>query len=340
MDTCVICGKLAEGITLEIEDEDGEILEKYVCNSCSEVIGEIAYQTIAPSLKSLVEDVQTLMDFMDDFNEKDSDNTRQFRHRIYVRKKAVSKLDEHSSQKNEPEEEELEDEEVVENAFSNNEKEINSLSNDVLADQLLSFAKENGLADDTDDLLSYDLVELFWKSKGIRYTHGASAESKIKMKKVEKMARDKIVAGIFSASNEELARELADFAKKMEGKENGQGVYVHMAEHRFWRDKGLDYRAETAQIEIRKGQIERLAQELIDKDFHEWREQQLQTESELLPQLTKACVEWAITSGRNSVTIKDVKYFRQEKKIQLLEATERALYLSTNNELKALKRNR
>ena len=61
-------------------------------------------------------------------------------------------------------------------------------------------------------------------------------------------------------------------------------------------------------------------------------------EKSKLPKLIQACTSWARNTGRNSVTIKDVKYYLLEKKIDILEATERALYLSTNNELKTRKR--
>lgn len=220
----------------------------------------------------------------------------------------------------------------------NDEKAISSLSNDILAEQLLAFAKESKLGDDDLEPLSRDTLELFWKSKGIQNTYGTSADISIKIKQVEKLARDKINARIFSASNDELSQELADYAKKKAGKENGQGVYVQAVSHTFWRFKGLDYRVDSLEIEQRKDEIERLAQEIIDKDFHEWRDKRLQEESQYLPQLVQACVDWARSTGRNSVTIKDVKYFRQEKKLDILEATERALYLSANNELRTRKK--
>ncbi len=222
--------------------------------------------------------------------------------------------------------------------IDNDEKAISSLSNDLLVEQLLAFAKESKLGDDDLEPLSRDTLEIFWKSKGIQNTYSISANASIKIKQVEKLARDKINARIFSASNDELSQELADYAKKKAGKDNGQGVYVRAHSHTFWRFKGLDYRTDSLEIEQRKDEIEQLAQEIIDKDFHEWRDERLQKESQYLPQLVQACVEWARSTGRTSVTVNDVKYFRQEKKLDILEATERALYLSANNELKTRKK--
>jgi hypothetical protein len=49
-------------------------------------------------------------------------------------------------------------------------------------------------------------------------------------------------------------------------------------------------------------------------------------------------VDWARNSGRKNVTLKDVEYFLLENNIDILDATERELYLGTNNELKTRKR--
>lgn len=337
MDTCVICGKSREGITIELEDDDGQILERYVCNPCWQVIATIAVKVVASELKRLAEELEPLVEFVSGFKKIYSE-TRQFKGRAIEVEKITSKVDAVDDLLSQTEEllndldlgADLEDEE-----FSNNEKPIANLSNDDLANQLLSFAKEMDINLEGADTLSRDVTELFWKSKGVRNTFSASAEIRIKMKQVEKMARSKIVASVFSASNDELARELADYAKKKEGKDNGQGVFIQAATFSFWRSKGIGYGMESLDIEQRKGQIEQLAQEIVDKDFHEWRDKRLQMETQHLPQLTQACVDWALSTGRNKVTVKDIKYFRQEKKIELLEATERALYLSTNNKLKA-----
>lgn len=331
MNTCVICGKQKEGITLELEEDDGQIRETYVCKSCSEVIASIAFKVVSSEIKSLADELEPLVEFITNLKKLD-DESGKFREHISKLEEATSELEDLLSK----DEESLEDDDD-DSEFSNDEKQFLGIPNETLAEQLLSFAKEIDLADEDTDLLDSDMLELFWKSKGIRNKYSASAESKIKMKQVEKKARAKIVERVFSASNDDLARELADFAKKKDGKENGQGVYVQSSTFSFWRSKGLDYRAESLEIETRKGQVEQLAQEIVDKDFHDWRDKRLQMESQYLPKLVQACVEWARSTGRSSVTIKDVKFFRQEKKIELLEATERALYLSTNSELKSKK---
>lgn len=331
METCTICGKQKEGFTLELEDDDGQIRETYVCKSCSEVIASIAFKVVSSEIKSLADELEPLVEFITDLKKLD-DETGKFREHMSKIEEVTSEIEDLLSKN-----EELLEDDDDDSEFSNNEKQLLEIPNDTLAEQLLLFAKEMDLADEDTDLLDSDILELFWKSKGIRNQFGASPESKIKMKQVEKRARAKIIEKIFTVSDEDLAKELADFAKKKEGRENGQGVYVQASAFSFWRSKGLDYRAESLEIEVRKGQIERLAQEIIDREFREWRDKRLQTETQYLPQLVQACVEWARSTGRSSVTIKDIKYFRQEKKIELLEATERALYLSTNNELKAKK---
>lgn len=339
MDTCVICGKSREGVTIELEEDDGQIRERHVCKSCWEVMATIAVKAVASELKPLADELEPLVEFISEFKKMYSE-TRKLKGKAIEDDEITSNgdaVDDLLSQA----EELLDDMDLgaglEDDEFSNDEKMLAGISNDSLANHLLSFAKEMEINQDEADSLSRDVIELFWKSKGIRSEFSASAEIRIKMKQVEKMARAKIIASIFSASNDELARELADYAKKKEGKENGQGVYVQTAAFTFWRSKGLDYRAESLEVDQRKAQVELLSQEIVDKDFHDWRDKRLQMESQYLPQLTQACVDWARITGRNSVTIKDVKYFRQEKKIDILEATERALYLSANNELKARK---
>ncbi len=331
MNTCVICGKQKEVITLELEEDDGQIREIHVCKSCSEAIASIAFNVVSSEIKSLADELEPLVEFITNLKKLDGESGK-FREHVSELKETTSELKNLLSK-----DKELLNDEDGDSEFSNDEKQISGISNETLAEQLLSFAKEIDLTDEDTDLLDRDVLELFWKSKGIRNKYSASAESKIKMKQVEKRAHTKSVEKVFSASNDNLARELADFAKKKDGKENGQGVYVQSSAFSFWRSKGLDYKAESLEIETRKGQIEHLAQEIVDKDFREWRDKRLQMESQHLPKLVQACVEWARSTGRSSVTIKDVKFFRQEKKIELLEATERALYLSTNSELKSKK---
>jgi hypothetical protein len=220
----------------------------------------------------------------------------------------------------------------------NDEKTILPLSNELLAEQLLVFAKELKLGEDDSESLNIDTLGFFWKSKGIHNTFSVSADISIKIKQVEKLARDKVNARVFSALKDELSQELADYAKKKTGRENGQAVDVQGAAYTFWQNKGLDYRADSLEIRQRKHEIEQLAQEIIDNDFHEYKNKRIETEMKSLPKLIKECVVWAQNTGRSNVTIKDVKYFLFEKKIDILEETERALYLSSNNELKTRKK--
>jgi hypothetical protein len=322
MNTCAICGKLNEVITLEIEADDGQLQEKYVCKSCWEVITAIVISVFENKLKPLAS-------ALDELSTKMANNN-----------KVISEIQGTTSELNDVAfklEEMLPD-----NDSSNDEKIITALSSEVLAEQLLSFAKEINLNQDETDSLDRETLRLFWKTKGIQSTFDVSAEIDIKIYQVEKIASDKIAnkttSNFFSASNDELSQELADYAKKQAGQVNGQGVYVNLASYSFWRIKGLSHREHTIEIEQRKDEIKRLAQEIVDKDFHEYRDQRLEAEKKELPKLIQSCVDWACDTGRTSITIKDAKYFLLEKKITILEATERALYLSTNNVLKTRKK--
>jgi hypothetical protein len=188
MNTCVICGKLAEGTTIEIDDENLEPLEKYVCNSCSEVIAEIAFQTVHRRIQSLVRDVEQLKKFSADFERKYPEGSN-FQGRVSKVERDASDLDDLSSE----DEESQEDEEFEDDPFSKDIKAISDPPTEALADQLLSFAKEISLGEDLGDLLSHNVVELYWKSKGLRSIYAVSPENSIKMKQVESMARDNII---------------------------------------------------------------------------------------------------------------------------------------------------
>ena len=329
MNTCAICGKSQEVTTIEIEDDDGQVHEKYVCKSCWEVIASIAISALASELELVLKfmsDIKALITV----SSKIKDSTSELEVTTSKVEEVLSKLEDAKNK--------FRDSGLESQDSSNDEKMIMSLSNEVLAEQLLSFVKEMNISEDEVDLLDRETMRLFWKTKGIQNTFDMPAEIDIKIKQVEKLVRSKLDKRVFHASNDELSQELADYAKKQEGSENGQGVNVRIAAYTFWRNKGIDYRTNSLEVEQRKNEIVRLAQEIIDKEFHEYRDKRLEAENKELPQLIQSCVNWARDTGRSNITIKDVKYFLQEKKTKLLEATERALYLSANNELKTKKK--
>ena len=69
-------------------------------------------------------------------------------------------------------------------------------------------------------------------------------------------------------------------------------------------------------------------------DFYEYRKKRILSEKDELPKLVQLCVDWARSSGRRSITVKDVEYFLHEINVHILEPTERELYLLVNNEMK------
>jgi len=201
------------------------------------------------------------------------------------------------------------------------------------------FAKESNLGDSEQDLLNWETLGLFWKSKGIHNKFGTPVEIELKIRQVEKLARDKIHAKVFSVPDDQLSQELALFAKKKAGRENDRRIRVESVTYTFWRSKGLvEHITDSPEIEEKKDQIELLAQEILDTDFRNYQNQRLEAEKKELPNLIKSCVEWAHDSNRGIITVKDVKFYLLEKNIDLLDATERALYIGANNELRLKKR--
>ena len=194
MDTCAICGKSQEGITLELEEDDEQMREKHVCKSCSKVIASIAVKAVESELKPLIDELKSLIEFM---------ATSKIQEYIAEFEKTTSEVDDFPTKNEELfEDEELADRELIIDEYSNDEKAVAETSKEALIDELLSFAKDMDIGEDGADSLSRDIVELFWKSKGMRNTFSASTEIQIKIRQVEKMARTKIIENIFSASND------------------------------------------------------------------------------------------------------------------------------------------
>lgn len=214
------------------------------------------------------------------------------------------------------------------------EKTIMLLSNEELAEELLTFARKTGLARN-EMLLSREIVNMFWEFKGIKISFDTSLEISIKTKQVEKLAQEIIYQKIFLVPIDVLAKELANYARKQSGREDGQGVNVDFYKQLFWKSKGFDYRADISiEIEQKMMQVERLAQAIINEDFYEYRKKRILSEKDELPKLVQLCLDWARSSGRRSITVKDVEYFLHEINVHILEPTERELYLLVNNEMK------
>ena len=214
------------------------------------------------------------------------------------------------------------------------EKTILLLSNEELAEELLTFARKTGLAQN-EMLLSREIVDMFWEFKGIKISFDTPLEISIKTKQVEKLAQEIIYQKIFLVPIDVLAKELANYARKQSGREDGQGVYIASYRHLFWKSRGLDFRSDISiEIQQKMIEVERLAQEIIDEDFYEYRKKRILSEKDELPKLVQLCLDWARSSGRRSITVKDVEYFLHEINVHILEPTERELYLLVNNEMK------
>src|SRR5688572_11712790 len=161
MDICVICGKSREGVTIELEEDDGQIRERHVCKSCWEVMATIAVKVVASELKPLADELEPLVEFITDFKKLYTE-TNKFQEHVSQMEKTASEIEDLLSKN----EELFGDEELEDDGFSNDEKQgekqIVGLSNDVLANQLLSFAKEMDINEDETESLDGDVIELFW----------------------------------------------------------------------------------------------------------------------------------------------------------------------------------
>jgi hypothetical protein len=217
--------------------------------------------------------------------------------------------------------------------------EINE-SNEDLVSQLQIFLRKSGLPQGSDGLVyEHEMIELFWKTKGIKNFYDLPVNLSIKIKQVEIMLKEKMLfeieGPILALSNEQLSQEMVAFTHKRNA-EQGQTEWVHSYVHdyEFWQEKGIKHYGNSPQMEKKKEQIKNLAQQILINEIESNKNKREEKEMQELPNLIKLCVAWARKNGRNQVTHKDIDYFLFYKKIEILPSIKQALYIGANNEIK------
>src|SRR3989344_9504324 len=122
---------------------------------------------------------------------------------------------------------------------------------------------------------------------------------------------------IKSATAEELAAELVDFAKKEFP--DSERVYIPKVSQLFWGQKNISKWDMPPEIKFKIEKAEILAGNFVDKQFDAKREvrnnEQLEKEKTELPSLVSSCIDWAKEHGLNRVTQADVYAFLLNKNI-------------------------
>lgn len=212
--------------------------------------------------------------------------------------------------------------------------EVIQMSNEDLGLELLKFAKKMETSGKHDDILNFVVVDLFWKTKGIINTYAADANTQVKIKQVENSARTQLANEVFSSGNEQLSQELVNFIKSQSTPESLERISVPQHSYSFWTMKGIGRITDLIDVNFKKQEIERLAQQCIEIENDENEKQILEKEKTELPDLQNGCVEWARKMDKKSVTLLDIEYFLLQKNKKLHNKTARELYLGTNIELK------
>lgn len=146
----------------------------------------------------------------------------------------------------------------------------------------------------------------------------------------------KIPIGIQSATPEELAQNLIEFAKTEFVTDKNEQVWINSAlTNYFWKSKNIINRwGLPVEIEMKIEKAEKIAIQLLQKESKEQSEKQIEQESADLPKLIEDCVKWAQQKGLKKVTHADIDAYLMNKKLDIHYETNRNLYSNVNLELK------
>ncbi len=145
--------------------------------------------------------------------------------------------------------------------------------------------------------------------------------------------RREVPAHIKSATPEELATELASFAKREFAHE--ERIWISRAAEFYWEQKGITKWEMPSDIRLKLEKAEMLAQQQIDSEREAELKAQLEKEKTQLPDLVSQCVLWARRQGLSRLTHADIDAFLLEQGIEMLSQTKRAIYSTANVQLKS-----
>jgi hypothetical protein len=216
--------------------------------------------------------------------------------------------------------------------------EILETPSEKLASELVAFALEQDLLEDDKMTLDYEAGGLFWGAKGVD-EYDIPPKVEVKKREIERVAQKQLEKKAFNRirtePEEEIAKELADYAKSEHGALNEDRFYISSITKYFWQNYGIDPWNNPSDVEQKKDKVVRIADKLLKEEREEIKRMQLEKEEEQLPKMVEACVEWAKKKGLKKVTKQDVELFLLEGKIEILSETNRTLYLKANDLLKS-----
>lgn len=206
---------------------------------------------------------------------------------------------------------------------------------EALADDYITFFKELNKNSSDIDYFDYESQMLFWKSKGLANIYDLDVPTSIKKKSVEKLVITKLANQVFSIPRDDLCKEFINEIKRYSDPDIRLHLSTDQYAQNFWGKKGLgSYQFIGTEIQRKKDEIEKETQKLLDKEYDDYINAMKEKEKSLLPGIITSCVEWAKEMNRKTLSVKDIRFFLMENKIELSTENERAIYLYANNELK------
>jgi len=210
-------------------------------------------------------------------------------------------------------------------------EEIKTKPSEQLADELVAFIeKEFPEAKMSYSSPPHEATRAFWESKGVRDIFVDDPQIRIKIQRVEFLAREKWrrvegegVSDFTKKSEEELASELVEFMKKEFPREEQR--FSYSATSLFWQLKGVETHVfpRDPKIELKVEKVNSLARLKLEQETR-------RREKEIVPKLVEECVKWAKENGLKKVTRANVDYFLTEKNQPLSKLIRDAIYNKVN----------
>jgi len=207
---------------------------------------------------------------------------------------------------------------------------VKMISPEDLSSEYLSFIQTE--FPDTEIRPSYDMFDLFLRSKGVDVRFGLPLEIEIKVSKARaliSMEREKEREQERQMQIEQERAELPSYVDRFGDwlSERGLAKPRLVDVNRFTSEYELDLLADT-----KRDILEHMQTRLEDKHV-----ERLKTERDGLSSLVDQCLDWARANGLTRLTKADCDTFLLEFELDILKETKNSLYSISNTRLKSKK---
>ncbi len=217
--------------------------------------------------------------------------------------------------------------------------EIQRKTPEQLADEIVAFLDEvfpearRIYGSEATGIIPHEVWQLFWERKGLPTTHVADPQTRIKIRRAQLMAADRMrnpggrieAKDLIEKSEEELAQELVDFVRKELPSKN-QLISWRIVSL-FWKSKGVErydpLLSQDPKLQLKSDMVEDLARTKLEKEKQD-------RENELRAKLIDECVKWAMRNALKKVTKSDVDRFLSHKNQTLTQRGRNIIHAEAN----------